>query len=204
MKDDENRYLEHLAVMELKKSIGAEWVCGEPRAIPIEEMIERYYDISIEYHYLRRDLITLGQMVFDGGHVPIYDREKKRYTLIDVPPKTMLIDIRLTENGKYRNRLRFTYAHELSHYLLHRKYFTDSDQTPALLKGQERELEDRIEREANLFCSYLLIPAGQMKKAYNRLMAAGGGETVVGDMAALFGVARSTMEIRLKEHGLIG
>ena len=40
MKNDENRYLEHLAVMELKKSIGAEWVCGEPRAIPIEEMIE--------------------------------------------------------------------------------------------------------------------------------------------------------------------
>ena len=47
-------------------------------------------------------------------------------------------------------------------------------------------------------------PSDLRKKAYNRLMAAGGGETVVGDMAALFGVARSTMEIRLKEHGLIG
>lgn len=198
-----NFSMEYLAVRELKKYENGRYSTGEPCAVPIEEIIEKQYDISIEYHYLRKNLSNLGQMVFEGGHVPIYDMEKKRYTLIDVPAKTMMIDIRLLQDRRYANRLRFTYAHELAHFLIHKEHFAHSEQSPALLAGEEEEYDDVIEKQANMFCSYFLIPTGQMKKVYNRLMAKGRSQNIVREMAAIFGVAPTTMQIRLYEHGLV-
>lgn len=197
-----NFSMEYLAVRELKKYENGRYSTGEPCAVPIEDIIEKQYDISIEYHYLRKNLSNLGQMVFEGGHVPIYDMDKKCYTLIDVSPKTMLIDIRLLQDKRFSNRLRFTYAHELAHYLIHKEYFACSEESPALLAGEENEYDDIIEKEANMFCSYFLIPTGQMKKAYNRLMAKGRSQNIVKEMAVIFGVAPATMRIRLYEHGL--
>jgi Zn-dependent peptidase ImmA (M78 family) len=142
-------------------------------------------------------------MVFEGGHVPIYDMEKKCYTLIDVPEKTMMIDIRLLQDRRFANRLRFTYAHELAHFLIHKEHFAHSEQSPPLLAGEEEEYDDVIEKQANMFCSYFLIPTGQMKKVYNRLMAKGRSQNIVKEMAVIFGVAPATMQIRLYEHGLV-
>jgi hypothetical protein len=198
-----NFSMEYLAVRELKKYENGRYSTGEPCAVPIEEIIEKQYDISIEYHYLRKNLSNLGQMVFEGGHVPIYDMEKKCYTLIDVPEKTMMIDIRLLQDRRFANRLRFTYAHELAHFLIHKEHFTHSEQSPALLAGEEEEYDDVIEKQANMFCSCFLIPAGQMKKVYNRLMAKGRSQNIVKEMAVIFGVAPATMQIRLYEHGLV-
>ena len=195
--------MEYLAVRELKKYENGRYSTGEPCAVPIEEIIEKQYDISIEYHYLRKNLSNLGQMVFEGGHVPIYDMEKNRYTLIDVPAKTMMIDIRLLQDRRFANRLRFTYAHELAHFLIHKEHFAHSEQSPALLAGEEEEYDDVIEKQANMFCSYFLIPTGQMKKVYNRLMAKGRSQNIVKEMAVIFGVASATMQIRLYEHGLV-
>ena len=196
--------LELLAAKELKKFDNGKYIFGDPAAIPIEEIIENHYGISIEYHCLRKNMRTLGQMIFDGGHVPIYDREKQEYTLIDVMPNTMLIDIRLIENSRYENRLRFTYAHELAHYLMDRTYFANSEQSPALVMGEySNNSNDAIERRANMLCSYFLIPTGQMKKAFNRLMAKGQAKTIVYDMAKIFGVSEPAMKIRLSEHGLL-
>ena len=198
-----NFSMEYLAVRELKKYENGRYSTGEPCAVPIEEIIEKQYDISIEYHYLRKNLSNLGQMVFEGGHVPIYDMEKNRYTLIDVPAKTMMIDIRLLQDRRFANRLRFTYAHELAHFLIHKEHFAHSEQSPALLAGEEEEYDDVIEKQANMFCSYFLIPTGQMKKVYNRLMAKGRSQNIVKEMAVIFGVAPTTMQIRLYEHGLV-
>ena len=198
-----NFSMEYLAVRELKKYENGRYSTGEPCAVPIEEIIEKQYDISIEYHYLRKNLSNLGQMVFEGGHVPIYDMEKNRYTLIDVPAKTMMIDIRLLQDRRFANRLRFTYAHELAHFLIHKEHFAHSEQSPALLAGEEEEYDDVIEKQANMFCSYFLIPTGQMKKVYNRLMAKGRSQNIVKEMAVIFGVAPATMQIRLYEHGLV-
>lgn len=194
--------MELLAARELKKYKDGKYVFGEPCAVPIEDIIEQFYGISIEYHHLRKRLITLGQMVFGGGYVTVYDENKPGYTLIDVPPKTMLIDSRLIEQKRYANRLRFTYAHELAHYLYHKEYFSDSENSPALILG-EYNVKDVIENQANMLCSYILIPTGQMKKAYYRLMMNGHSSSIISDMATIFEVSTSTMEIRLREHGMI-
>ena len=198
-----NFYMEHLAVRELKKYANGRYSTGEPCAVPIEEIIENQYNISIEYHYLRKNLSVLGQMVFEDGNVPIYDIDKKCYTLIYVPAKTMMIDIRLLQDKRFANRLRFTYAHELAHLLIHKEYFNYGEQSPALLMGEEEDYDDMIEKQANMFCSYFLIPTGQMKKLYNRLMAKGHNKYIVTEMADVFGVSPATMRIRLYEHGLL-
>lgn len=200
-----NFFMEYLAVQELKKYENGRYSTGEPCAVPIEDIIEKQYDISIEYHFLRKNLSTLGQMIFDGGHVPIYDMERKCYTLIDVPEKTMMIDIRLLQDKRYINRLRFTYAHELAHYLIHNDHFSNADLSPALLFDGEKTYDDYIENQANMFCSYFLVPTGQMKKLYNRLMAAQprNNQNIVKEMAKAFGVSQTTMKIRLSEHKLI-
>ena len=198
-----NTSMEYFATRELKKYDNGRYCIGEPCEVPIEEIIENQYDISIEYHYLRKNMRTLGQMVFDGGHVPIYDTEKNQYTLIDVSPKTMLIDIRLVNLSRYRNKLRFTYAHELAHYLIHKEYFKNGTESPPLLYTGISIEDDWIEKQANMFCSYFLVPTGQMKKAYNRRLTSNDGGNIVKELADLFGVAKTTMEIRLMEHGLL-
>lgn len=85
----------------------------------------------------------------------------------------MMIDIRLLQEKRYANRLRFTYAHEFAHFLIHKEYFAHSEQFPALLAEEKEKYDDEIEKQANMFCSYFLIPAGQMKNVYNRLRANG-------------------------------
>lgn len=198
-----NYAMELLAVRELKQYQNGRLINGDPCAVPIEDFIENQYGISIEYHCLRKNMRALGQMVFDGGHVPIYDREQRKYTLIDVEPNTMLIDIRLTENKRYYNRLRFTYAHELAHFIKDKEYFKNNIQSPALILGEyDGDEDDTIERGTNILCSYILVPTGQMKKAYYRLLTSGHRETLLVDIASIFGVATSTMKIRLDEHGL--
>ena len=44
-----NFSMEYLAVRELKKYENGRYSTGEPCAVPIEEIIEKQYDISIEY-----------------------------------------------------------------------------------------------------------------------------------------------------------
>src|SRR5439155_18530777 len=57
-------------------------------------------------------------------------------------------------------RRRFTAAHELGHFILHRavmgRFRAD---TEATLREADEEVADRMEREANRFAAELLMPA---------------------------------------------
>lgn len=63
------------------------------------------------------------------------------------------------------NRQRFTVAHELGHYILHKDYIKDQEKYKVLLR---RPLKDREytpeEKEANCFAAYLLVPSDLLKK----------------------------------------
>lgn len=65
---------------------------GEPRAIPIEEIIVKLFHLTLEYYDLSEDGNVLGKMVFSAGNVTIYLREEHCYTQIPVSAGTMLID----------------------------------------------------------------------------------------------------------------
>ena len=96
---------------------------GSPVAIPIEDIIEAQ-GLVLEYQYLRNNGRVLGETIFDDGLTAIYDRENHRYDLLPVKGGTILIDCSLCEEEASTGRLRFTCAHELGHWLLHKKLFS--------------------------------------------------------------------------------
>lgn len=104
---------------------------GFPAAIPIEDIIEAQ-GLVLEYQYLRNNGRVLGETIFDDGLTAIYDWENHRYDLLPVKGGTILIDCSLCEEEASTGRLRFTCAHELGHWLLHKKQFSGTGENAAL------------------------------------------------------------------------
>ncbi len=124
-------------------------------------------------------------------------------------------------------RWRFTFAHEIGHILLHRKFFAqesllDDDQT--LFEGVYSSADHRrIEIQANCFASYFLMPKTKFIERYIRAYKHIGipkrifPKVYVDDqpvnlkdfndllthIGKVFGVSKQTVEIRLNEMGLI-
>ncbi|GHV47115.1 hypothetical protein FACS189499_04030 [Clostridia bacterium] len=180
------RVIENIAFSQLKSYKGGYLVKGEPQAVPIEDMLEEHYGLSVEYHKIRKNGGVLGQTVFEDSATPIYDSDVG-YTLIEVPAGTVIVDIRLLQQ-KYANRLRFTYAHELSHWLIHKDLFLSHSQSAAMVDMYH---DDSIEWQADALCAAILLPLGQVKIAFNR--ARGSNEMKIKSLANLFQVATKTM-----------
>ncbi len=85
-------------------------------------------------------------------------------------------------------RRRFTIAHEIGHYVLHRSLIGDGIEDDGLYRSK---LSSAIEAEANRFAADLLMPWDLL----NQAIAA--GENTVEELAATFEVSRSSMSIRL-------
>jgi len=123
----------------------------EAKAIPIEDMVERFYGLTIEYHYIRKNGRILGETIFDDAWVPVYDMDNKEYTCIFVKRGTVIIDASLLCSRK-NGRLRFTCAHELAHWIIHYDKFSGSDRTAAMILKPKKSTEEdaAIERQADM------------------------------------------------------
>ena len=88
-----------------------------------------------------------------------------------------------------RTRRRFTIAHEIAHFVLHRVLIGDGIQHDALYRSS---LSDPIEREANRKAADILMPWHLVDQAILD------GLDTVDDLAAAFEVSRSAMSIRLE------
>lgn len=82
-------------------------------------------------------------------------------------------------------RDRFTKAHELGHYFLHYLY-SDTDGERSFGRGGR----DRVETEANVFASALLMPSGPFRRSHKEL----GGDKWA--LAARFEVSPQAAEVR--------
>ncbi len=87
------------------------------------------------------------------------------------------------------NRQRFTIAHEIGHYFLHREHSSFED---GLLfrKGLDR---NPLEDEANYFASLLLMPAVEFRRNLTN--------SSIEKVAATFGVSRQAAELRVSNLG---
>lgn len=86
-------------------------------------------------------------------------------------------------------RQRFTLAHELAHYMLHRD-LVDEVVDNALYRSPN--LGDDMERQADRFAAQLLLPAEEVRRAYSTLRA-------LGPLADRFDVSDAALRIRLRE-----
>ncbi|MEL7659094.1 MAG: ImmA/IrrE family metallo-endopeptidase, partial [Bacillota bacterium] len=123
---------------------------------------------------------------------------------------TIIIDARLLRKG-VEGRLRFTLAHELAHWILHKNIFCGSQYSAAMIKGAlhndnklSSEADRMIEKQADLLATALLMPIKQVKKAFYELRSKYFDKTVlVAKMAETFDVSRQAMRICLTNHNLI-
>jgi Zn-dependent peptidase ImmA (M78 family) len=86
-------------------------------------------------------------------------------------------------------RQRFTIAHEISHYVLHRDLIGEGVVDNAMYRSA---LSDEYERQADSFAAQILLPGDAVREAYRTTRSYSG-------LAAIFGVSTAAARIRLKE-----
>jgi hypothetical protein len=176
---------------------------SEPAPIPVEIIMERVYGLALDFQYIRNNGRVLGETVFDDALVPIYERENHEgYKLIPVKAGTVLIDMSLI-NNRADGRFRYTCAHELAHWVIHKEFFTNLGETAAMTMALKSSDADKtIEQQANRLASYLLMPKGKVKMAFYALRRNRQGE-IVNALADIFGVSREAMGYRVEEMRLL-
>jgi len=98
---------------------------------------------------------------------------------------------RATVNGKHsETRQRFTIAHEIAHYVLHRSLIGDGIVDDAMYRSKQGS---EIERQANSYAATILMPAPLVREMYRA------GVKSYPKMAALFDVSPEVARIRMKE-----
>ncbi len=101
----------------------------------------------------------------------------------------------LSVNSKHHtNRQRYTIAHELAHFCLHRQ-FKDRFEDQIFFRGADTSKE---ELQANEFAGAILMPEEEIRKRVRE------GIRDVGKLADLFAVSTLALRIRAKNIGMTG
>lgn len=130
---------------------------GDLLPIDIEKIIDIKFKIDIvPLPNLRKSCDTDAQISFDL--------------------KSIYIDYDMYRDERQQNRLRFSLAHEMGHYVLHRGIYGRFKLTNIysfrqiiLEKISERQY-GYLETQANKFASYLLVPRERLKIEKNKLL----------------------------------
>lgn len=101
-------------------------------------------------------------------------------------------------------RRRFTIAHELAHYILHKKdskLYAHRD-----MAGKDNQ-RNPIEREANYFAANILMPEGLVKEKVNdiknQIRGKVPGFILTKEIAENFAVSEAAADVRLRQLGII-
>lgn len=98
---------------------------------------------------------------------------------------------RVTVNARHtRQRQRFTLAHEIAHYVMHRDLIGDGVTDNAMYRSG---LSDAIEQQANRYAADILMPASTVRRAYRN------GVKSFAEMAQLFDVSTDAARIRMRD-----
>ncbi|MBO6816186.1 MAG: ImmA/IrrE family metallo-endopeptidase [Rhizobiaceae bacterium] len=91
-----------------------------------------------------------------------------------------------------RPRQRFTLAHEIGHFLLHKDKIGNGIVDDALYRSR---LSNSLEYEANRFAADLLMPKAEIDKILDT--AVGSDDALIETVCRKFGVSKQAAEIRL-------
>lgn len=140
------------------------------RPFPIEEYVELYQGINVEYLCLSPDMSIFGCSVAVSGNIPVWNMETQSYEDAFVKENTIVIEERLVtgDNPLYKLILRFVLAHEMMHLLLQEKYLTiTKDRLPSFHTDENHYRtrlvntftdDDIIEWQANRGAISILMP----------------------------------------------
>ena len=205
-------------------------VLENARPVDIEALVEDHLYLMIQNQALGFGSSILGITAFeDVEDLPCLD-DMYQPIKIGLPAGTILIHSCLLG---YQNkaRRRYTIAHECSHWILHRTYYSPVNQQYKLRTQRlpyvacrsaniERKQHDLIsdsdweEWQADTLAAALLMPLAPFKLFANRLICKGRRQylpekvtseyiEIVEEIADKFTVSKQAAEIRLKHLGMI-
>lgn len=103
-------------------------------------------------------------------------------------------------------RIRYTIAHELGHFDLHRgksDLFVDKQLIYRSLQSGDTPEKLQMEQEANMFASALLMPSNLLRKHVERANLDLASDDAIKQLAEKFDVSTTAMAIRISGLGLI-
>lgn len=174
----------------------------EPQAVPIEKIIEDIFSLDIDYVRLTIAGDELGRMIYDDGYTTCYNAEKGDYELMRVTAGQVLVEALLANDSAQYGRYRFTLAHELAHWILHKDLYMGTSIAAATYRT-DKQPDDSIEWQANYLAKAILMPRGQVKRGFHQLRKEKGtAASKIKILANTFEVSREAMQYRLSELGL--
>ncbi len=181
------------------KQFDSKLVDSEPCPIPIDEIMEFQYGLNIRYESLSKTDTIHGITVFDDCLVPIYDFRAKSYVNVAAKAGDIFIERKLLAKNR-GNRLRFTLAHELAHWIIHQEEYGNQDDLACKTSSKS---VDKMEREADYLAAALLMPEGRLRVAWKRTQGLV-HEAKIPQLASMFQVSSQAMALRLSDLNLSG
>ncbi|MFL7009797.1 ImmA/IrrE family metallo-endopeptidase [Enterovibrio norvegicus] len=96
--------------------------------------------------------------------------------------------------GETKTRQRFTIAHEISHFLLHRHLLREGISDDVLYRSNA---SDSIELEANKLAADILIPEQEYQRVNNELLSSYSGDQLHEKVADYFGISTTALKKKL-------
>ena len=199
----------------------------QPQEIDIEHLAFNYLHAHEDIQYLSPNGIYLGATFYKKSNIVTYIPETGKAGLVEVQPRTIVIDSRLGESGQ-EHRYRFTFGHEVAHLALpHEDYFCRHPIQLAARSGGAiacRDVGGRLagsdtskwddvdwmEWQADSFSSAILMPKKAVRILMNEIEREyeddGRGwrnYIKIQRMIEIFNISDEAAEIRLKYLGML-
>lgn len=194
----------------------------EAKPLDIEYIIENDLNLNIIYRKLDIKNNLLGMIILNPMKIKCIDEETGEIYDESFDRNNILINSFLAEDDSQEHRLRFTLAHEVGHWYLHRQEayiddgqsslfdmsysknridrYVDSKSTTKLLSKKIVTDEDRREWQANYFASCILMPRKTIIKEYEKCKKAKVLISVIGTIISRkYNVSPETTNYRLKD-----
>ncbi len=160
-----------------------------PRSFPVD------IELIIE-KYLKLEIIPVRNLLKDGG--------TEAYLTSDF--KKIIVDDELYNNDKLLPRLRFSLAHEVGHYILHRIFYgsfeiQSCEDYIKFISNLSDADYSKLEWQANEFAGKLLVSEKELINELEKLrdgldVRTDSDPTII--LANIFKVSKKVLEVRLK------
>ncbi len=141
--------------------------------VPIDDIVEKHLKLGIEFDDLHRKFGALNSVLAQGPDIIGAIFLSQRRIVVD---EFLDPDADPSKEGRYR----FTVAHEVGHWRLHRGLMGKDignvpveDSPQAMVICRSSEAKARVELQADIFASCLLMPRRLVQAAWNAVFADG-------------------------------
>ena len=210
--NDEINNMANKVIQRYRVYIGVEWDLFKVEPIKLAEML----GLDVKFVDFGDDSGILGFTGFNEMCITLADANQSDITL-ELSNRTLVINEALKRGCE--GRLNFTIAHEIAHHIIDivcgANYSIKFRQLPHFEKPGNRFSLDYDEYMANQLAAALLMPDGFVDIVFYKLFEVDRIERIHSildkflfkkfcAMAALFGVSKPALAIRLQKKGLLG